>query len=82
VSDHARDKWLAERSKELLPVSYVHVVFTVPHELSWLALQNKKVVYDLLFSTSAATLLELSYTTKPSSGRKMYSATDVRSMPA
>jgi hypothetical protein len=34
-------------------------VFTLPHELSWLALQNKKVVYDLLFRTSAATLLEI-----------------------
>jgi hypothetical protein len=56
---NARDQWLAERSKELLPVSYVHVVFTLPHELSWLALQNKKVVYDLLFRTSAATLLEV-----------------------
>jgi hypothetical protein len=56
---NARNKWLAERSKELLPVSYVHVVFTLPHELSWLALQNKKVVYDLLFRSSAATLLEI-----------------------
>lgn len=56
---NARDKWLAERSKELLPTSYVHVVFTLPHELSWLALQNKKVVYDLLFRASAATLLEV-----------------------
>ena len=56
---NARDQWLAERSKELLPVSYVHVVFALPHELSWLALQNKKVVYDLLFRTSAATLLEV-----------------------
>jgi predicted Zn-ribbon and HTH transcriptional regulator len=55
----ARDKWLAGRSQELLPVNYVHVVFTIPHELSWLALQNKKVVYDLLFRTSAATLLEI-----------------------
>jgi hypothetical protein len=35
-----------------------HVVFTIPHELSWLALQNKKVVYDLLFRASSATLLE------------------------
>jgi len=42
-----------------LPVNYVHVVFTLPHELSWLALQNKKVVYDLLFRASAATLLEV-----------------------
>ena len=56
---NARDKWLAKRSKELLPVSYFHVVFTLPHELSWLALQNKTVVYDLLFRTSTATLLEV-----------------------
>ncbi len=56
---NARDKWLAERSKEVLPVSYVHVVFTLPHELSWLALQNKKVVYDLLFRASATTLLKV-----------------------
>jgi hypothetical protein len=56
---NARDKWLAGRNQELLPVNYVHVVFTIPHQLSWLALQNKKVVYDLLFRASAATLLEI-----------------------
>jgi hypothetical protein len=56
---NARDKWLAGRSQELLPVNYVHVVFTIPHQLSWLALQNKKVVYDLLFRASAATLQEI-----------------------
>jgi hypothetical protein len=38
---------------------YVHVVFTLPHQLSRLALSNKKVVYDLLFRASAATLLEI-----------------------
>lgn len=56
---NARNQWLAESDKELLPVKYVHVVFTLPHQLSWLALQNKKVVYDLLFHASAATLLEI-----------------------
>jgi hypothetical protein len=55
----ARDKWIAARCNELLPVHYVHVVFTIPHQLSWLALQNKKVVYDLLFRSSAETLLEV-----------------------
>ena len=40
-------------------MNYVHVVFTIPHELSWLALQNKKVVYDLLFRAGAATLMEI-----------------------
>src|SRR5580692_10229641 len=56
---NARNQWLAARGQELLPVKYVHVVFTIPHELSWLALNNKKVVYDLLFHASAATLLEI-----------------------
>jgi hypothetical protein len=56
---HAREQWLANRRTEILPVAYSHVVFTLPHELSWLALHNKKVVYDLLFRASAATLLEI-----------------------
>jgi hypothetical protein len=56
---HARDQWLAARQDELLPVGYHHVVFTLPHDLSWLALQNKNVIYDLLFQASAATLLEV-----------------------
>jgi hypothetical protein len=56
---NARDKWLAAREEELLDVPYVHVVFTLPHQLSYLALSNKKVVYDLLFRASAATLLEI-----------------------
>jgi hypothetical protein len=56
---HARDQWLAARQQEVLPVGYHHVVFTLPHELSWLALQNKTVMYDLLFRASAATLLEV-----------------------
>ena len=56
---NARNQWLADRNQELLPVNYVHVVFTIPHELSWLALQNKRIVYDLLFRSSAATLLEI-----------------------
>ncbi len=56
---NARAKWLAARSAELLPVPYFHIVFTLPHELSALALQNKRLLYDLLYRTSAATLLEL-----------------------
>ena len=38
---------------------YFHVVFTLPHELSALVLQNKRLLYDLLFRTSAATMLEV-----------------------
>ncbi len=55
----AREQWIAARQKELLPTRYVHVVFTLPHRLAPLALQNKKVLYDLLFRASAETLLEV-----------------------
>src|SRR5438128_1934338 len=39
--------------------SYFHVVFTVPHELNVLALENPRLFYDLLFTASAQTLLEI-----------------------
>jgi Zn finger protein HypA/HybF involved in hydrogenase expression len=55
----ARDRWIAGRRRELLPTRYVHVVFTLPRHLAPVVLQNKKVVYDLLFRTSAETLLEV-----------------------
>src|ERR1700676_5360913 len=55
----ARERWLEKRRRELLPTSYVHVVFTLPRHLAPLVLQNKKVLYDLLFRTSAETLLEV-----------------------
>jgi Putative transposase/Transposase zinc-binding domain len=56
---NARVRWLQARERELLPTRYVHLVFTVPRELAPLALQNKRVIYNLLFETSAATLLEI-----------------------
>jgi transposase-like zinc-binding protein len=56
----ARDRWLTARRQELLPTRYVHVVFTLPRHLAPLVLQNKKVIYDLLFRTvRAETLLEV-----------------------
>ena len=55
----ARDKWVAARQNELLAAAYVHVVFTLPQQLSQLMLQNKKVLYHLLFRTSAETLLQV-----------------------
>lgn len=55
----ARDKWLAARSAELLPVPYFHVVFTLPQQLAPLALQNQRVVYSILFRSVAETLIEV-----------------------
>jgi hypothetical protein len=55
----ARAEWLAERAAELLPVEYFHVVFTLPEQLSPLALQHKRLIYGLLFKAASETLLEL-----------------------
>jgi len=55
----ARERWLAAREQELLPTNYFHVVFSVPHELNVLALDNSHLFYDLLFTASAQTLREV-----------------------
>src|SRR6267142_3980169 len=55
----ARERWIAKREQELLATSYFHVVFTVPHELNVLALNNPREFYELLFRASAATALEI-----------------------
>ena len=52
----AAREWLAERSADLLPVEYFHVVFTLPAPVAAIAKQNKAVVYSLLFEAAAATL--------------------------
>ena len=56
---NARLRWLQARQRELLPSRYVHLVFTLPRELAPLALQNKRLIYNLLFHASSATLLEI-----------------------
>ena len=55
----AARKWLAEREAELLPVSYFHVVYTLPSRLREVAYQNKRVIYDLLMKAAADTTLEI-----------------------
>jgi hypothetical protein len=57
-------EWLDKRMKELLPVGYYHLVFTLPHELNPLCLQNKKVMYGLVFKAVSKTILELAKDSK------------------
>jgi hypothetical protein len=54
----ARD-WLAEREAELLPVSYFHLVFTLPAAIADIAYHNKAVIYDLLFRASSEAMLTI-----------------------
>ena len=55
----ARDKWLAARTTELLPVPYCHVVFTLPQEVSALAWQNQRLIYSILFRAVSETVLTI-----------------------
>ena len=55
----AKEKWLLKRKKELLPVSYFHVVLTISDLLNPLALYNQKVIYDIFFKAGSETLLTL-----------------------
>jgi len=54
----AKERWLAARRAELLPVPYFHLVFTLPHELNALAQGNPRAIYGLLFEAVSKTLLE------------------------
>ena len=55
-----KERWLEDRKKDLLPIQYFHVVFTVPNILNNLILNNKKEMYSILFKASSETLIELS----------------------
>jgi len=52
-----RERWLEKRKGEILPISYFHVVFTLPHELNTIILNNKKVMLNILFKAASQTLL-------------------------
>ncbi len=60
----AKEQWLDKRKRELLPIEYFHVVFTVPSAIAELALQNKAVLFQILFRASAETLLTIAADSK------------------
>ena len=53
-----RMQWVEDRQRELLPVPYYHVVFTLPHELNGIIMGNRKQCYNLLFKAASSTLLK------------------------
>ena len=59
VSDRGAERVGGGARAGLLPVGYVHIVFTMPEPLARLALVNKRVVYDRLFQAAADTLLQV-----------------------
>jgi len=54
-----RERWIEARQEDLLPVSYFHVVFTLPQELNTYCLNYPKELYNILFAASKETLMTL-----------------------
>jgi len=54
----AKEVWLAARQREVLPVPYFHLVFTLPHDLNRLIGQYPRTLYEMLFGAVSATLTE------------------------
>jgi hypothetical protein len=53
------DKWRDRQLQKLLPVKYFLVTCTLPHDLYDIARSNQKLIYRLLFHTSAEALQNL-----------------------
>jgi hypothetical protein len=51
-----RARWVELRTRDLLPVHYFHVVFTIPQQLNPFALRNKKIFYSFFFQAVSETL--------------------------
>ena len=54
-----KEEWIDFKTNDLLPTTYYHVVFTLPHELNGLIMGNRTVLYKLLFDAASHTLLSL-----------------------
>ena len=52
-----RERWLEQRKREILSTNYFHVVFTLPHTLNAVILNNKKVMFTILFKAASHALL-------------------------
>ena len=52
-------KWLSKIIKQYFPLTYHHLVFTLPSELRNLILCNKEVIYDIFFKSCFEVLKKL-----------------------
>jgi hypothetical protein len=51
-----KERWIEARHKDLLPITYFHVVFTMPHELNVYCINQPKELYNILFEASKETI--------------------------
>lgn len=55
-----REAWIDAQMSDLLPTSYYHMVFTLPHELNGLIMGNRTILFKLLFEASSYAILKIS----------------------
>jgi len=55
-----REQWVDKLKSELFNVPYVHMIFTLPHELNGIIRRNKSQLYNLLMRTAWLTVKTLS----------------------
>ena len=64
-----KEQWIEARQNEVFPFQYFHVVFTIPDKFNPIVYRNKRIMYDLLFSSVKKTLLEIALTEKYFGGK-------------
>jgi hypothetical protein len=55
-----KEQWIRDRTAEILPFSYFHIVFTVPDELNSIIRRNKRTLFNCMFRVCRETLLSVS----------------------
>ena len=56
-----KEQWIENLTAQLFPTAYYHIVFTLPHELQFIILGNRKAIYDLLFRSALQALLQFGH---------------------
>ena len=51
-----RERWIINREQDLLPVSYFHVVFTLPEPMNQLCIRYPVIMYNTLFHSAWETI--------------------------
>ncbi|TVT68991.1 MAG: IS91 family transposase [Denitromonas halophila] len=69
----AKDVWIAARRRELLPVPYFHLVFTLPHALHGLTARHPRLIYETLFAAAANSLTEFAADARHLGGQAAFS---------
>lgn len=69
----AKEAWRLARMRELLPVPYFHLVFTLPHALNAVIARHSRALYELLFGAVRDTLLAFSADTRWLGGTPSFS---------